>query len=344
MPSFRSGVVTEVLSARPGLQRVAVDLGTDDPERAYVLTELVGEVAVGDRVVANTTAVELGLGTGGWHVVHWNLERDSWAQAGTGHIMKLRYTSLQSDVGAAEEDHPDVPATLDGTPVVACSLHSQVGVVAAAIGHLRPGTRVAYVMTDGASLPLALSDLVAELAHRDLITTTITTGHAFGGHLEAVSLPSALALARHVTEVDIVVVGMGPGVVGTGTTLGTTSVEVAAIVDTTNALGGRPVVCARASDADARPRHRGLSHHTSTALKLARSACTVAVPAGASVVIDIPQPHRRLEVEVPDMARVLSDADLHITTMGRGPEADPLFFSSAAAAAVAALGLLDEGR
>ena len=33
------------------------------------------------RVVLNTTAVELGLGTGGWHVVHWNLARDAWSRA-----------------------------------------------------------------------------------------------------------------------------------------------------------------------------------------------------------------------------------------------------------------------
>jgi len=26
----------------------------------------------------NTTAVDLGLGTGGWHIVHWNLARDGW--------------------------------------------------------------------------------------------------------------------------------------------------------------------------------------------------------------------------------------------------------------------------
>ena len=49
------------------------------PSAAYVLTQLTGAVAVGDRVVVNTTAVELGLGTGGWHVVHWNLDaRPTW--------------------------------------------------------------------------------------------------------------------------------------------------------------------------------------------------------------------------------------------------------------------------
>src|SRR3954466_10122136 len=118
MPSFRSGKVTTLLMERPGLQRVEVDLG-DGNERAYVLTQLIGPVAVGDRVVMNTTAVELGLGTGGWHVVHWNLERDAWSARGAGHEMKLRYTSLQVDTGVAEPpEAPDWRASLD-PPVIA---------------------------------------------------------------------------------------------------------------------------------------------------------------------------------------------------------------------------------
>src|SRR5947199_2558856 len=132
MPSFRVGVVSEVLGARAGLQRVLVDLGST-PERAFVLTQLIGAVAVGDRVVLNTTAVELGLGTGGWHVVHWNLGRDEWRQPGGGHVMKARYTSVQVDAGGAEE-HQAVLAEaddLEGMPVVACGLHSQVPCVAA---------------------------------------------------------------------------------------------------------------------------------------------------------------------------------------------------------------------
>ena len=344
MPSYRTGEVTELLSQRPGLQRALVDLGADGPERAYVLTALVGEVAVGDRVVLNTTAVDLDLGTGGWHVVHWNLSRESWEHAGAGHIMKLRYTSLQADVGAAEEDHPDLPDRIDATPVVACGLHSQVGVVCATIAHLRPGTRVAYVMTDGAALPLALSDLVAALLERGLLATTVTSGNAFGGDLEAVALPSALALAVHVGGAEVVVVGMGPGVVGTGTTLGNTAVEVAGIIDTATALGAEPLVCARASSGDARDRHRGLSHHTATALALARSAAVVPLPAGQGLAVDDRGTHRQVEVEVPDVAGILSGLDLEITSMGRGPGADPLFFATAAAAGVAAARRLDVAR
>src|SRR2546421_2603173 len=133
MPSFRSGKVTTLLMERPGLQRVEVDLG-DGNERAYVLTQLTGIVAVGDRVVVNTTAVELGLGTGGWHVVHWNLERDRWSESGPGHVMKARYTSFQADVGSTEEHEAAVAEveTVDGMPVVAAGLHSQLPAVAAA--------------------------------------------------------------------------------------------------------------------------------------------------------------------------------------------------------------------
>src|SRR5712671_326275 len=119
MPSFRSGKVSTLLMERPGLQRVEVDLGAG-PERAYVLVQLTGTVDVGDRVVVNTTAVELGLGTGGWHVVHWNLAREGWSERGPGHIIKGRYTSLQADVGSAEEHLESLAEveSIDGMPVV----------------------------------------------------------------------------------------------------------------------------------------------------------------------------------------------------------------------------------
>src|SRR5256885_161854 len=143
MPSYRTGEVVELLDERRGLQRVQVDLG-NGPERAYALPQLTGPVALGDRVVVNTTAVELGLGTGGWHVVHWNLARDGWSSDDTGHLMKLRYTSVQVDVRAAEENHPELAdvTSVGGMPVVACPLHSHVAGVAVAFKHLAPDARL----------------------------------------------------------------------------------------------------------------------------------------------------------------------------------------------------------
>jgi len=324
VPSYVTATVDEVLSERPGLQRVATGAG-----RAYVLTDLVGTVAAGDRVVLNTTAVELGLGTGGWHVVHWNLARDAWSRDGGGHIMKLRYTSLQVDVAAGEEDHPDLPATVPGLPVVACSLHSQVGVVAAVARHLRPGCRLAYVMTDGAALPLALSDLCHGLRERGIVDVTVTAGHAFGGDIEAVGVPSALALAHHVAGADLVVVGMGPGVVGTASGLGTTAVEVAGTIDAASAMGARVGLCCRASSADARVRHQGVSHHVHTILDLVAQRPEVPLPDDLAGEVK-----EATVVEPPDVAAVLAGFDLGITSMGRGPGDDPAFFAAAGAAGV----------
>lgn len=345
MPSFRTHRVEEILLSRAGLQRVRID----DGGRAYVLTRLTGDVAVGDEVVVNTTAVELGLGTGGWHVVHWNLSRRELHLPGPGHIMKVRYTSLQADTGSAEEHlaadatAPGALPSLDGVPVLIGSLHSQLGVATAVIRDRWPQARISYVMTDGAALPLALSDLVAELCDRGWLVGTVTAGHAFGGDLEAVSMPSALQLAVEEQGADLVIAAMGPGVVGTGRTLGTTAVETAAIAGAAQRLGAQPVMIARASSADARPRHQGLSHHTRTSLALTAEPVDVALPPELADVAAELRPHRVHVVDPGDVEGVLERSGLRITTMGRGPADDPLFFRTVAAAALLAAASRTEG-
>jgi hypothetical protein len=349
MPSFRTGKVVRLLEARAGLQRVEVDLG-EGPERAYALTQLTGPVADGDQVVVNTTAVELGLGTGGWHVVHWNLERDHWHEQGSGHIIKGRYTSLQADVGSTEEHLEQLAEvdSIDGMPVVAAALHSQLPAIAAAFRDCRPQGRLAYVMTDGAGLPLALSDLVAELRAVDLLDATITCGHAFGGDYEAVSVFSALAVARHVAHADAAVVVMGPGIVGTNTRLGFSGMEVGAVLDATTGLGGVAIACLRVSFADPRARHHGLSHHSATALRVAaRERALVAVPRLADPDHDarlradleragIDRRHELVDVHAPDALGLFARHGLEIVSMGRPAAADPALFQAGAAAGMLA--------
>ncbi|MEZ5203973.1 MAG: DUF3866 family protein [Acidimicrobiales bacterium] len=333
MPSYREGVVAEDLGGREGYRRFRLD----DGSRAYALTQLTGPVGIGDRVVLNTTAVELGLGSGGWHIIHWNLTRGPWSAPGPGHLMKLRYTSLQVDTGAGEEEG-EVPSDLEGMPVIVGGVHSQVAPISAVLAERRPGTRVAYVMTDGAALPLAMSDQVAALRERGLLSATVTVGHAFGGDVEALNVASALTLARHRLDAEVAIVAMGPGIAGTSTRLGFTGLEVAPALDAAGWLGGRPIACLRCSDGDQRPRHQGISHHSRTALDAVRSEVDVAFPPG---VEPIDERHRWHRVDPGDVAAILGSHGLHVTTMGRSPQEDPLYFAAAGAAGAFGAALLD---
>jgi hypothetical protein len=356
VPQFKTGKVARVLQERTGLQRVEVELD-GNAERAYVLTQLTGRVDAGDAVVVNTTAVDLGLGTGGWHVVHWNLARDAWSEAGPGHIMKARYTSLQTDTGSAEEHWAELAdiTSIDGMPVVAAALHSQVPAVAAAFKQARPDATLAYVMTDGAALPLALSDLVAALRERELIDATITCGHAFGGDHEAVSVYSALAVARHIVQADATIVAMGPGIVGTASRLGFSGIEVGPVLDAAIGLGGVPIACLRVSFADPRPRHHGLSHHSATALSIAtRGRALIPLPrvGGEEETVlradletsGLTARHELVDVPPVGIIDLLAQLDLSVVSMGRPAADDPVLFEAAAAAGVVAAKNIASGR
>lgn len=324
MPSFRTGTVTTILSERPGIQRIEVD-----GERAYVLTQLIGPVAEGDEVVMNTTAVELGLGTGGWHVVHWNLSRREWSEPGAGHEMKLRYTSLQIDTGiTVAEPQPKHRPSL---PVVACFLHSQVACVARVFKERAPDRRLAYVMTDAGALSIALSDLVAELQADGLVDTTVTCGQAFGGDREAVSIFDAIGMTM---DHDAAVVGMGPGSLGTGMPAGFSGMDVVSVINAA-AKGPHlaPIVALRYSEADTRERHHGLSHHTLGVLLTVSEEAVAPIPRGEPHP-DLGGRHRIVEVDVPDVS------NWPYTSMGRTVAEDPKFFQYAAAAGVYAANLL----
>src|SRR3990170_1201673 len=273
MPAFREGKVVRLIEERDDLTRAEVSLEIGDIE-AVGFPKMLGPLEPGDRVIVNTTGLELGLGTGGIGFILWNLDGTAPSPDLRGHIVKVRYTPWQTEVLSAEE--PDGPhhdaleeiGSIDGMPVVACSLHSQIAGVTAGIKAARPEARVGYLMTDGASLPIAWSDLVRDLRSARLIDSTCTCGHAFGGDLETVNVFSGLAALRSGLGMDVVVVAMGPGVVGTGTRLGHTALEQGQILDATNSLQGRAIACLRLSFADPRRRHTGVSHHALTALRL----------------------------------------------------------------------------
>lgn len=356
MPRFATGVVVQVLSARPGVTRLLVRVGAEE-RPATAFTQATGPVQPGDRVVVNTTAVDLGLGTGGEDFVVWNRERDDAGELSGGHILKLRYTPWQTDalvVEAPESPHHaalEEADSVEGMPVIACGVHSQLAAVAAVLKARLPGCRLAYLMTDGAALPLAHSDLVASLVSKGLIDVTLTAGHAFGGDLECVTVFSALVAARRVGQADVAVVAMGPGIVGTDTTLGHTGMEVGLTLTAAAALGGQPIASLRISAADPRERHRGVSHHTLSALRYGTPVrCRIAVPrlddpVRAQVwdqlkregVLDC---HDVTEVDAGETPAALDAAGLQPESMGRSVAEDPPFHLAAGAAAIAAANLL----
>jgi hypothetical protein len=354
MIRLRRGTIVELLEERPGAVEVSVRVD-DEPSlaRAIAYPALVGPVAVGDRVSLNTTAVALGLGTGGLHFVVAVEGSPGPSFSASGRIMKLRYAPQQVNVAAVEEpssphrDGMERAESLDATPVVWLPLHSMLGPAAA--GARAAGARtVAYVMTDGAALPAPLSRQVAAVRRHGLLEAVITTGQAFGGDLEAVNTFTGLLAARHVAGADVILVGDGPGNTGTGTTWGATDIESAMAMNAAAILGGRPVAALRISFADQRPRHRGVSHHSITALsRVAMAPVHVAVPMledeGARAVVwsalrdaGIEQRHQLVEVIGRPAIDLMKELGLQPNSMGRGVDDDPVFFLAAGAAGVLA--------
>ena len=151
--------------------------------------DLGGEVAVGDAVVLNATALELGLGTGGVHLVIAIEGRASTDASVPGRVIKARYTPVQTAVASVEESHAadlEASAGLRQMPVVCAPLHSMLAPIAAGVKRTAPDLRIAYVMTDGAALPGGFSRLVAALRRR----APRRLGHVWAGVRRGSSRPS----------------------------------------------------------------------------------------------------------------------------------------------------------
>jgi Protein of unknown function (DUF3866) len=316
--SLRRGTVTAVVERHEGLARIEVD-GT--PCIAY--PRLTGPVALGDEVLVNVQARELGLGSGGFDVLYANLTRGLELEPEPGaHVIVLPYTPLQHAVAHAEERN-SLASSLDGAPVVCCSLHSQLAPVCAGIGE---GVRVAYVQVAGGALPVSLSDTVRALRERGLIGVAVASSPSLDGDIQCAGVASALAWAAG-AGYEAIVCAVGPGVVGTGSRLGHGGLSLVEAVNSATALGGAPIVAVRYSEVDPRERHRGVSHHTRAILELCVGDPAVAWPSGLTP----PSWLERIEQVDVDGWREAC-AGLPLEQMGRKPEEDSWFFASSFAA------------
>jgi hypothetical protein len=321
--SLRRGTVVGVELDGP-VARIRVNCG--DQERAAISYSA---VEVGDDVVVNTAAVDLGLGSGGFDIVHVNLTRGLDQPSGDGaHVMKLNYTSLQHAVDPVEAREIDETRDMRGErrshgPVAIIALHGQLPCVAWQAHQRLPDARIGYIQTWGGALPGSLSRVVQALRSQGLLAGHITAGQAHGGEQEAISIEGAIEAGLQQWEAAII--GPGPGIVGSETTYGHGGMAALESAHAALALGCKPLIVPRMSSGDPRPRHQGLSHHTKTVLELLLKPVHVAVPEHQ------PLPGRHQAVSAAVDLDLYRDSGLPATTMGRGIDQDELFFRAALA-------------
>jgi hypothetical protein len=346
------------------LAGVALPGATSETILALAYTDLIGKPLPGDRVLLNVGALERGLGTGGLALIVAIPDRlPSDPAASPGHIVKARYTPLQTMVLGVDEQespHHDVLADatgIDEMPVITADLHSAVPAILAGLRQADPRVRAVYVMSDGGALPIAFSRTVAGLSRAGWLAGTITVGQAFGGDLEAVNVHTGLLAAAHVLHADVAIVAQGPGNLGTDSQWGYSGVATGEAINATAVLGGRAVASLRVSEADRRERHRGISHHSLTTYgRVAMAPAYLPVPLlGAEFGDRVLEQARHLaaesagrlqlrEVDISGLAEALSSSPVRLSTMGRGLDEDTASFVTAAAAGRFAATLISARR
>lgn len=347
---LRRGVV---VSEQP--LTVAID---GEERRAWADTASLGEMREGDEVVVNVEAQDLGLGSGGFDVVHVNLTRglEGGGPAGDEHVMKLNYSSLQHAVDPIEissrdsalsgrnafsgdKDEKALPA---GSWVLVLPLHGHLAPAVWAASLAAPGLKVGYVQTGGGALPGSLGRDIAELRERGLLCGHVTAGPAYGGEHEAISVAGGIDAAVNALDWEAVIIGPGPGILGSESRLGHGGLAALENAHAALALGLPTLFSPRLSSADPRERHRPVSHHTLSVLELLLAPVEIPIPSGNPAVLEIltrvggshrssgtAPAHRPREVPV-DLAGYEA-AGLPTRTMGRTIAEDPLFFAAALA-------------
>ena len=322
--ALRRGTVVSV-ETRAAVSELIVEVaGERRPAIAY--EEVTGAVMVGDDVVVNVAARDLGLGSGGFDVVHANLTRGLEGGGREGaHVMKLNYTSLQHAVEPVESEAELEDAA--AKPVAVIALHGQLAPVTWAARQAAPQARIGFVQTWGGALPGMLSSTVRELRGRELLAGHITAGQAFGGEFDAISVEGAIHAGVTDLGWDGVIVGPGPGILGSATALGHGGLAALQSAHAALSLGCRTVLVPRMSSGDPRPRHQGLSHHTATVLRLLLRPVQVALPEGEASAIPGTHSARMGGADLDGYRR----SGLPAATMGRAIDQDELFFRAALA-------------
>ncbi|MFA9556056.1 DUF3866 family protein [Evansella sp. AB-rgal1] len=343
--------VLEVLERTSTILRLKTSGGSG---KAILYRTLHSDVQSGDWIVVNTTATKLQLGTGGWDIVRNVIDKpllDKKKEDEDGHIMKARYLGDQHSSLTIESPesrtHQMFHQKLDlqGRKVLLCELHSMLPIVWFILQSQEVNIPLLVVLSDEASLPLAMSKHLTYLQEMDKFES-ISTGQAFGAQKESINIVTALQYFHETHEEGIILITLGPGIVGSSTRYGFSSLSQGNWANMIGALGGTPIWIPRLSGADERERHQGISHHTITPLtELTLTKSILPLPSGdysnkwieTSLLyletienVSIKKVAEQKLLPLLDQVQQLSPFPL--TSMGRTIDKDPLFFLGVAAA------------
>ncbi|GAA0363985.1 DUF3866 family protein [Bacillus horti] len=326
----------------------------------------------GDRVLVNTSAIDLGLGTGGYGFVmaiYESHQESSSKSVPPGHIMKLRYTPVQVPVLSIESEDSHVHSlfsssfSLEGKRVLLGELHSMLPIMASLIETYQENRKIVYIMDDQASLHIAFSEHVHFLKEK-LNLTTITFGQAVGGDVETINIYTALEAAYKLLQADDIIITHGPGVIGTGSQRGFSGMQLVHWLHAIHTCGGKGIIIPRIQFRDPRLRHKGLSHHMLEPL-LKHSLASAQIPYPVRTLAGV-EPNSNENIgkvedigsqdqgilekqfsklankhavaKIPidsfkaDIEQALNWYEHPIKTMGRGYEQEPYFFYAVGAA------------
>ena len=243
-----------------------------DGERrpAWADTALLGEMREGDEVVVNVAAVELGLGSGGFDVVHVNLTRGlerRRARRGDEHVMKLNYTSIQHPVDPVEaRQGADAVARrcvrMDAKGAAApCRFWSCrcMGIWRRRPGRwrrARPGCRSATCRPGEGRCRGRSSRDVPSCASGGCSPATSPRRPPMAASTRRSRYCGALDAARRLGW-DVALVGPGPGIIGSDSEFGHGGMAALDSAHAALSLGLPTMLSPRLSSADPRERHVG---------------------------------------------------------------------------------------
>ena len=353
----KKAVVREVLGHYNDVTEVLLDI-EHDVKKAINYENITGNIKVGDQVIVNTTACTLNLGTGGYHFVISNVSYPSKHIDKDGHGMKMKYTPMQIKCLLTEEcnnryqKYFNEPVDLSKGLIYIGELHSMLPPLCAGLKYYSKGrVKIAYIMTDHGALPLSFSKSVLTLKNKNLLNTTITTGNAFGGDYECVNIYTSIITAFEIAKCDVVIITMGPGILGTQTKYGFSGLELGLYVDMIAKLEGRCLYIPRIMFNDKRNRHLGISHHSITILsEIINNPVPIILPIMETKQMkyvyrqlmrnSLTKKHQVKFIDGKGITNAIKYYELFTTTMGRGIYEEPVFFHTLGASAAFGLSIV----